>query len=123
MNAFSQDNDIQGFRADADTLNWDADYLLATDLTDTNRFLSDSEWLDALIYDGPGISDMLRNDDTYHLRVGTPGQIVGVTLQNSHSTRARASSRPASIHAATESEQRRPTTPTSTPTWERERSS
>ena len=81
MNAFSQDNDIQGFRADADTLNWDADYLLATDLTDTNRFLSDSEWLDALIYDGPGISDMLRNDDTYHLRVGSHDQLVGRALR------------------------------------------
>ena len=88
-------------QTDPHDLDWNADYLMITSDNMPESPLTDAEWLDALIYDGPGISDTLVNSDTYHLRIGSPPQIVGVRFEYEFDERGRITAL-GTVHSAAE---------------------
>ncbi len=63
-----------------DNIDWNAAYALLTDNHSPQSMIPDSLWIEALEYEGPGISDMLRNGDTYHAPIGPMNQLVGFTF-------------------------------------------
>ena len=70
-------------------LNWDAEYAVLADPEGGDHPVPESLWIDALIYEGPGISDMLINADTYHARVGPFDSLLGFRFEFSLDERGR----------------------------------